>query len=203
MQVNAFFNVRVVCASRRSKYFLTSMKSLQAPNSEPVSMSYSEYNDYPETSVNLREEVPGISNEVKAQEVSTFVNNVHTGASSKWASGDCLSCRPIVPWINVDGTMNLVVYEGLTRRVLGIVMQNPGILEDHLIHRMTVLNPQSCRTLLELMILDNHLILRRMHQTTSTSLPAGLECLFRRSFKKSESICRKHIFANPMSTFLL
>lgn len=40
-------------------------------------------------------------------------------------------CVPIVPWLNGDATFNKVVYRGLVRRVLGIVMQNPGILEVH------------------------------------------------------------------------
>lgn len=39
------------------------------------------------------------------------------------------SCVPILPWINGDGTINNIVYRGLRRRVLGIVMQNPGMLE--------------------------------------------------------------------------
>ncbi|CAJ1936516.1 unnamed protein product [Sphenostylis stenocarpa] len=52
------------------------------------------------------------------------------------------SCVPILPWINGDGTINNIVYKGLRRRVLGIVMQNPGILEDVLLHQMHVLNPQ-------------------------------------------------------------
>lgn len=38
-------------------------------------------------------------------------------------------CMPILPWINGDGTVNKPVYKGLRRRVIGIVMQNPGILE--------------------------------------------------------------------------
>lgn len=38
-------------------------------------------------------------------------------------------CKPILPWLNGDGTTNERVYKGLVRRVLGIVMQNPGIKE--------------------------------------------------------------------------
>lgn len=38
-------------------------------------------------------------------------------------------CMPILPWINGDGTVNRLVYRALIRRVLGIVMLNPGILE--------------------------------------------------------------------------
>ncbi|OVA13387.1 B-block binding subunit of TFIIIC [Macleaya cordata] len=121
------------------------------------------------------------------------------------ASGDTHShsFRPILPWINGDGTTNTIVYKGLSRRVQGIVMQNPGILEDDLIHRMDTLNPQNCRKLLELMVLDNHLIVRKMYQTTSSGPPATLQSLFGSSFKKPDPICRDHFFANPMSTSLL
>jgi general transcription factor 3C polypeptide 1 len=45
----------------------------------------------------------------------------------KYSSGEL--CMPILPWINGDGTVNSIVFKGLRRRVLGIVMQNPGILE--------------------------------------------------------------------------
>jgi general transcription factor 3C polypeptide 1 len=46
----------------------------------------------------------------------------------------CHACErhiyhPILPWINGDGSMNSTVYEGLTRRIIGYVMQFPGIVE--------------------------------------------------------------------------
>ncbi|KAD3068691.1 hypothetical protein E3N88_36571 [Mikania micrantha] len=50
--------------------------------------------------------------------------------------------KPILPWINGDGTINKIVYKGLVRRVLGIVMQNPGILEEHILIQMNMSNPQ-------------------------------------------------------------
>ncbi|KAK1265574.1 hypothetical protein QJS04_geneDACA010700 [Acorus gramineus] len=37
--------------------------------------------------------------------------------------------RPILPWINGDGSMDTIMYKGLTRRIVGTVMQNPGISE--------------------------------------------------------------------------
>ncbi|PHU01543.1 hypothetical protein BC332_31330 [Capsicum chinense] len=40
-------------------------------------------------------------------------------------------CKPMLPWLNGDETTNERVYNGLVRRVLGIVMQNPGIKEAH------------------------------------------------------------------------
>ncbi|RZC87721.1 hypothetical protein C5167_028172 [Papaver somniferum] len=81
-------------------------------------------------------------------------------------SSDSHSFRPILPWINGGGTTNHIVYEGLIRWVLGIVMQNPGILEYDVIQQMNTLNPQNCRKLLGLMVLDNHLIVKKMYQTT-------------------------------------
>ncbi|KAK2965595.1 hypothetical protein RJ640_008436, partial [Escallonia rubra] len=106
-------------------------------------------------------------------------------------------CRPILPWINGDGSTNDIVYKGLVRRVLGIVMQHPGILEDDILSQMQILNPQSCRSLLELMILDNHIIRRKMHQATSGEPPAILGHLLRSKLKSSKSIYREHFFANP------
>lgn len=45
--------------------------------------------------------------------------------------GNCstVPCRPILPWINGDGSINTIVLKGLTRRLLGTILQNPGILE--------------------------------------------------------------------------
>ncbi|KAJ8755986.1 hypothetical protein K2173_024531 [Erythroxylum novogranatense] len=110
---------------------------------------------------------------------------------------------PILPWINGDGTINRVIYDGLVRRVFGIVMQNPGMLEDDIILRLDVLNPQSCRSLLELMILDKHLIVRNMIQSTSNGPPPLLGTLLGRNYKESNLVYRKHFFANLMRPSLL
>ncbi|KAJ7951536.1 putative B-block-binding subunit of tfiiic protein [Quillaja saponaria] len=112
-------------------------------------------------------------------------------------------CMPILPWINGDGTINNIVYKGLQRRVLGIVMQNPGILEDDIICQIDALNQQNCKTLLESMILDKHLIVRMMHQTKLNAPPALLRDCLGSTFSKSKSTFRKHFFANPMSTSFL
>nr|KYP44573.1 hypothetical protein KK1_033920 [Cajanus cajan] len=112
-------------------------------------------------------------------------------------------CVPILPWINGDGTINNIVYRGLRRRVLGIVMQNPGILEVDILHHMHVLNPQSCRTLLELMVLDKHLIVRKMLQNMFDGGPSLLQDLIGSKSSQSKLVFREHFFANPMSTSLL
>ncbi|GKD62679.1 hypothetical protein Tco_1300188 [Tanacetum coccineum] len=112
---------------------------------------------------------------------------------------DSRSYKPILPWVNGDSTINEMVYKGLVRRVLGIVMQNPGILEEHVVSELNVLNPQSCRKLLELMILDNHVTVRKMYQSVSNEPPAMLQRLLGSSFKKPKMVCREHLFANPKS----
>ncbi|KAA8541644.1 hypothetical protein F0562_022796 [Nyssa sinensis] len=127
----------------------------------------------------------------------------HEGGTFKSHSVDSYLCRPILPWLNGDGTINKIVYKGLVRRVLGIVMQHPGIKEDDILSRMDVLNPQSCRKLLELMILDNHINVRMMQQTPSGEPPTILGSLLGGRITKSKLICRKHFFANPMSTAFL
>ncbi|XP_014520601.1 uncharacterized protein LOC106777531 isoform X1 [Vigna radiata var. radiata] len=113
------------------------------------------------------------------------------------------SCVPILPWINGDGTINNIVYRGLRRRVLGIVMQNPGMLEDDIIRHMDVLNPQNCRTLLEMMVLDKHLTVRKMLQNIFDGGPTLLQGLIGSTSSQPKLICREHFFANPMSTALL
>ncbi|KAJ0006939.1 hypothetical protein Pint_29068 [Pistacia integerrima] len=145
----------------------------------------------------------------------TQTNNVHEvcmqvdGLSREYIQSESYKytsaefCMPILPWVNGDGTVNSIVYNGLLHRVLGMVMQNPGISEDEIIRGMDVLNPQSCKKLLELMVLDKHLIVRKMHQTTHTGPPPLLGTLLGRSFRSSTMLYCKHFFANPMSTSLL
>ncbi|XP_076949107.1 uncharacterized protein LOC143621630 [Bidens hawaiensis] len=114
-------------------------------------------------------------------------------------NGSSSSYKPILPWINGDGTINKIVYKGLVRHVLGIVMQNPGILEEYILSQMNVLNPQSCRKLLELMILDNHIMVRKMYQSVSNEPPPMLNRLLGSSSVKPKFIYRQHLFANPRS----
>ncbi|GAB4838741.1 hypothetical protein Ancab_028284 [Ancistrocladus abbreviatus] len=149
------------------------------------------------TILNLSEEVSEHSNAIQTCRTS------ESGGHDQYFHASSGGGFPILPWINGDGTLNGIVYKGLTRRILGIVMQNPGILEDNIIRQMEVLNPQSCRKLLELMILDNHLLVRKMHQATSFGAPVLLKALNRSHFRDPEFVCREHLFANPMSTKLL
>lgn len=62
---------------------------------------------------------------------------------------------------------------------------------------------QSCRKLLELMILDNIIIVRKMSQATSCEPPTILSSLSRSSFEKTKFIYREHYFANPWSAATL
>lgn len=57
--------------------------------------------------------------------------------------------------------------------------------------------------LMETMILDKHIIVRKMHEIISTEPPGILGSLFKKSIKKSTIIYRDHYFANPMSSNLL
>ncbi|KAB2085857.1 hypothetical protein ES319_A05G426300v1 [Gossypium barbadense] len=161
------------------------------------------------TILNLPEEHALPSNEVptsNANEICMYGKEVLSQGDDedmicKPFSGERLV--PILPWLNADGTINRMVYNGLIRRVLGTVMQNPGIVEEDIVCQMDVLNPQSCRKLLELMILDRHLIVKKMLQTTGSGPPALLATLVGSSCRKSKMVCREHFFANPTSTFFL
>ncbi|XP_047958329.1 uncharacterized protein LOC125203869 isoform X2 [Salvia hispanica] len=144
---------------------------------------------------------------------TTITGHQHSEvASTKVTRAENLECfrirsnlisRPLLPWVNGDGTVNERIYHRLLRRVLGIVMLNPGILEDEIINQMQGLNPQSCRQLLQMMILDNHITPRKMQQMTSSQPPSILANLLGGKCKKPKLICRVHFYANPSTTTLL
>ncbi|GAB2291702.1 hypothetical protein Dimus_025953 [Dionaea muscipula] len=159
------------------------------------------------TILNLSDEVHQQSDTIQTRDrLDGYVNGNIISTGGREDENLCSSSgvfSPILPWINGDGTINGTVYRGLTRRILGIVMQNPGILEEKILHHMDVLNPQSCRQLLELMILDNHIIVRKMHQTTSFGPPALFKSLRGSRIKNPVFVSREHYFANTMSAALL
>ncbi|XP_035815188.1 uncharacterized protein [Zea mays] len=110
--------------------------------------------------------------------------------------------QPILPWINGDGSTNSTLYEGLSRRVIGYVMHYPGLSEEDVIRRMDVLNPQTCRTLLEKLTLDGNLHVRVFEEPVPMA-PTTLQGMFKQHSSKEPSKCVKRYFANPMSTLQL
>ncbi|GLT49718.1 hypothetical protein SLA2020_232560 [Shorea laevis] len=232
-KVNAYDSIRVVDALYRSKYFLTSfgfrqelkhgssIQSQESNNSEiqpekqrvdisnaPLGIGKDAEDVHKITILNLPEELALPSNETPfgsmpegSVEGKAGLPEGKEAEISKPASNELLV--PILPWMNGDGTINTMVYNGLLRRVLGTVMQNPGILEDDIIRQMDVLNPQSCKRLLELMILEKHLIVRKMLESADGGPPILLQTLLGSSSRNSELVYRQHFFANPSSTYLL
>lgn len=168
VQVNAYESVRVVDALYRSKYFLTSLAgSRQDLTTHPVTKSLESIDDghltlKPENYVagtsSPREVVmenrdmhkvtilnlPGEFASLNETHSIAHESHSHENAispeqviDSETSSGEI--CMPILPWINGDGTINKVVYNGLVRRVLGTVMQNPGITEVCCLFKSTTL----------------------------------------------------------------
>ncbi|CAN6690450.1 unnamed protein product [Malus baccata var. baccata] len=128
------------------------------------------------------------------------------GASSGKKHVSCMEdkmCAPTLPWMNGEQKINKIFDKGLRRRLLGIVMQNPGMLEDEIIRKMDVLNPQSCRKLMELMVLDKHLHVRKLHQTVYSGPPPILRTLIGSSSTPPKEVVREHFFANSMSACML
>ncbi|CAH9114788.1 unnamed protein product [Cuscuta epithymum] len=232
LKVNAYDIVHVVDSLYRSKYFITSSTAAMSGNLidtiDEKSLTHNN-GDYGNGGVHLQRENSASSSEVHRvtilnlhEEVAEPLNGTETGYHTAGVlnlevttptknnvytifdghSVASQTCRPILPWVNGDGTINELVYKGLVRRVLGFVMQNPGTLEDDIISHMHVLNPQSCRSLLKMMILDNHIKVRKMHQKTSAP-PTILQGLLGSYFEKSKLILHDHFFANPTSTTLL
>ncbi|XP_042053544.1 uncharacterized protein LOC121798547 [Salvia splendens] len=221
LKVNAYNSVHVVDSLYRSKYFLTSIDDRVAhhlklqrktKNGEPSPLDLDNQRE------NLAASEDKINtNGIEGHRVTILncpldVTDPHEVASTKVTrveNLECCSthsnriCRPLLPWMNGDGTINELIYNRLLRRVLGIVVLNPGILEDEIINRMQGLNPQSCRQLLQMMILNNHITTRKMQQMTSSQPPSILANLLGDKCKKSKLIYRVHFFANPSTTTLL
>ncbi|XP_070018708.1 uncharacterized protein [Nicotiana sylvestris] len=199
LKVNAYDSVHVVDSLYRSKYVLSTMSvaqqdSLVIPSGVSKGAAPSKH-EAAELHNPTDQEQPS---EPLLERQST--NNDHDPLDFQTAKSHF--CKPILFWIDGDGTVNNIVYRKLVSRALGIIMQNPGILEDNVIDQMHGLNPQSCRTLLEMMILDNHIIVRKMFETTAGP-PAILSGLLGRQFMNSKIILKRHLFANPMSSSLL
>ncbi|XP_074561147.1 uncharacterized protein LOC141817287 isoform X2 [Curcuma longa] len=159
--------------------------------------------DFPSETIVLDVEKEYVKSGITLPEENTQVFDSESKKNIEDGNCSTVPCRPILPWINGDGSINTIVLKGLTRRLLGTIMQNPGILEEEIIRRMDVLNPQSCRKLLELMVLDNHLTMRRLPQTSSSTPPTALRKLFGSNLTKVQPVFRKHFFANPLSSSLL
>ncbi|KAL1551739.1 hypothetical protein AAHA92_19540 [Salvia divinorum] len=221
LKVNAYNSVHVVDSLYRSKYFLTSIDDRVAHHFK----SQRKTKDSEPSPLNLdnqRENMAASEDKINMNDIEghrvTILNcpidvtdppEVASTKVTRVENLECCSthsnriCRPLLPWMNGDGTINELIYNRLLRRVLGIVMLHPGILEDEIINRMQGLNPQSCRQLLQMMILNNHITTRKMQQMTSSQPPSILANLLGDKCKKSKLICRVHFFANPSTTTLL
>ncbi|KAF0902551.1 hypothetical protein E2562_018050 [Oryza meyeriana var. granulata] len=226
IKVNAYDGVQIVDSLHKPKYHITTLaeysqcNSLRAPASEIAStgdtgnITKEKY----AMPINLQGTVKrlGYGHTVTVLNVqSKSSSHLHSqspgddeGPSTwHWSSGCCHVCEshtyhPILPWINSDGSVNITVYEGLSRRIIGYVMQYPGIMEEDVIHRMDVLNPQTCRSLLGKLIIDKHLYVRVFDEPVPTA-PTMLQNLLRQGHYKEPSKCGRRYFANPMSTFML
>lgn len=100
-----------------------------------LSTSINDNDGHRVTILNLPEDIQSSSEVQKdteterCQQHNIFPETHQVNDVFKFQNGSSYSCRPILSWMNGDGTINEVVYKGLIRRVLGILMQNPGMLE--------------------------------------------------------------------------
>ncbi|XP_020525318.1 uncharacterized protein LOC18437646 isoform X2 [Amborella trichopoda] len=158
VKVNAFDHIRVLASSFGAKYSLHPISpnipnTISVPNSNPMTMdgqssetTSKENVDRPHVSnqniyLNLSDGRTVIVLDELEPDVETSTEpNQTDGADNALASSN--GFWPILPWLNGDGGTDSVMYKSLMRRVVGIVMQNPGILEDDIVRRFSILNPQ-------------------------------------------------------------
>ncbi|KAG8079854.1 hypothetical protein GUJ93_ZPchr0007g3027 [Zizania palustris] len=166
-KVNAYNGVQIVDTLHKSKYHITTLAKyshcscLQAPAFEIAATGDTEntLKDKHAMASNLQRTVKmlGDGHTVTVLDVQSNSSSPHmcigdderpsTPTQDNRGSGCCHACgrhihHPILPWINGDGSMNGTVYEGLSHRIIGYVMHYPGVVEEDVICRMDVLNPQ-------------------------------------------------------------
>ncbi|XP_075077412.1 uncharacterized protein LOC107772692 [Nicotiana tabacum] len=185
LKVNAYDSVHVVDSLYRSKYVLSTVSvarqdSLVIPAGVSKGAAPSKYE---------AAELHNPTDQKQPSEPLLERQSTNGHDSLDFQTAKSHFCKPILFWIDGDGTVNNIVYRKLVSRALGIIMQNPGILEDNVIDQMHGLNPQSCRTLLEMMILDNHIIAQKMFETKAGP-PAILSGLLGRQFMNSKIILK-------------
>lgn len=162
IQVNAYDSIRVVDSLYRGKYFMTSVsgiyQKLEPPSwRKPLGgddghiLLHAENRDngaahsereinadvHKLTILNFPEEVDEYEKQTSSVPESYREGKRRDAEDESSKSSTGKLCVPIFPWINGDGTTNKIVYKGLRRRVLGIVMQNPAILEVHVFFGFT------------------------------------------------------------------
>ncbi|CAM0945131.1 unnamed protein product [Alopecurus aequalis] len=229
MEVNAYDGFRIVDSLHKSKYHISTLAEyshcscLHAPASQLVEAGGTENVLKEKHAMSSKQgtvKMLGDGHTVTVFSVQSKSSSSHmcsqspgdketvsTPSQDNRESDCCHGCErhiyhPILPWINGDGSMNSTMYEGLTRRIIGYVMQYPGIVEEDVIHQMDVLNPQTCRTLLEKLTLDKRLYVRVSEEPVPTA-PTILQSLFSQDTSTGPSKCRRRYFANPTSTFML
>uniref|UniRef100_A0A0D9YR61 Uncharacterized protein n=1 Tax=Oryza glumipatula TaxID=40148 RepID=A0A0D9YR61_9ORYZ len=209
-QVNAYDGVQIVDSLHKPKYHITTLAEYESTG-DTRNIMKEKY----AVPINLQETVKKLGDGhivsvLNVQIKLTFAQSPgdDEGTSTwHWGSGCSHVCKshiyhPILPWLNSDGSINSTVYECLSRRIIGYVMQYPGIMEEDVINWLDVLNPQTCRTLLGKLTIDKHLYVRVFDEPVPTA-PTTLQNILRQGHNREPSKCGRRYFANPMCTFML
>ncbi|KAJ7541625.1 hypothetical protein O6H91_10G067600 [Diphasiastrum complanatum] len=125
-----------------------------------------------------------------AKDYSDILNE---GASEKEANP-----VPMLPWLTMDGCINSPLFTALLHRVIGIVVLNPGIMEDDLVKQLDVLNPQTSRQLLQVLELGGYLHVR-MTQIFKAEAPYLLQNMIKQKTTEAKTSMERSYY--PCSSF--
>ncbi|TVU29113.1 hypothetical protein EJB05_20663, partial [Eragrostis curvula] len=155
IKVNAYNGVRIVDSLHISKYHITTLAQCNHSSCSGAQASQIVDNEYPKNLLKEKHaratNLPGsmkmtgdgdavIVSNVQSKLSSHHIDNQSSGAEENSStprednkeSNLYCACNkhiyePILPWINGNGNTNGFFYEALSRRVVGYVMQHPGI----------------------------------------------------------------------------
>lgn len=125
-------------------------------------------------------------------------------SASKNEDIEAIQTVPMLPWLAGDGSVNRLLLKSLLRRVIGIVMLNPGILEEHLVDQLHVLNPQTAKELLQMLEYDGHVIVKKLLRSQPPTPPGVLGHLIKsKTSGSTKPTYGLHYYANCTSATLL
>eukprot|EP01018_Ginkgo_biloba_P024605 Gb_37452 [translate_table: standard] len=221
-KVNAFDHVRAVTSAQSGKYFLRVPSGNTADN-KPVHTSFVEvtggsasFCDMRVHNSNQKEtnsacpkeneglckpDMPCSMGTEREEKVGMCESDGHLVTILESMKRETIDV-PIYPWLTCDGETNSSIFKALTRRVLGIIIQHPGMLEDDLIRWLDILNPQSARKLLQVLELDDYLHVRTCPKTNITC-PGILKSLIGFKVEEQIAVWQRHYYVNPMSSTML
>jgi hypothetical protein len=79
----------------------------------------------------------------------------------------------LAPWLDHRGCLNRVMWQGLVKRLMCVVLRNPGIPEPLLLAQLDAISPAAAQQLLEVLVQQQHLLVRDIPEPVPAAAGVG------------------------------